>query len=101
MNCRHSFVRRARIIGALSYLVAISAGIVGEIHLATAQQEAGAADSLAIEIRRQGHRCDGVLGAERDAQQSKADEPVWIVKCTNATYRIRLIPHQAGRIEPL
>ena len=100
MNRQHSLFRPAR-IGAVLYLVATPASLLGNFGPAAAQEEAGAANSLAIEIRRQGHPCEGVPRAERDAQQSRPDEPVWIVKCTNATYRIRLIPHQAGRIEAL
>ncbi len=90
-------------IGAAFFLIPIldSLGTATRVVSLAAQAEAGPADSLAIEIRRQGHLCDGVLGAERDAGQSKPNEPVWIVKCTNATYRIRLVPHQAGQIEQL
>ena len=59
------------------------------------------ADSLAVQIRRQGHRCDGPLDAERDAKRSKPDMAVWVLKCTNATYRIQLIPHTAAHVELL
>jgi len=29
------------------------------------------------------------------------DEPLWILNCANATYRVRLIPDVAARIERL
>jgi hypothetical protein len=54
---------------------------------------------LAAQIRRQGYRCDGPLTAERDAERSKPDEAVWVLKCANATYRIRLVPDMAARVE--
>src|SRR5262245_1080826 len=59
----------------------------------------GAAESLAAQLRRQGHHCEGPVNAERDAERSKPDELVWVVKCTNATYRMRLIPHMAAHVE--
>jgi hypothetical protein len=56
---------------------------------------------LAVQIRRQGHRCDHSLSAERDVERSKPDEPVWVLKCANAAYRIRLIPDQAASVEQI
>jgi hypothetical protein len=60
-----------------------------------------AASSLAAQVRRQGHACDRALSAVRDRSRSKPDEAVWVLKCGNATYRMRLIPHQAARVERL
>ena len=59
------------------------------------------ADSIAAQIRRQGFRCAGSLNAERDAERSKPGEAVWVLKCENATYRIRFIPHMAAQVEQL
>jgi hypothetical protein len=39
--------------------------------------------------------------AERDSALSRPDEAVWILKCQNATYRVRLIPDLAARVEQL
>src|SRR6476646_8428862 len=66
-----------------------------------AHAEEAAAEVLAAELRRQGHRCEGQSNAERDAERSRPDETVWVVRCTNATYRMRLIPHQAAQVEQL
>ena len=41
------------------------------------------------------------MSAQREPGQSKPDEPVWILKCVNATYRVRIIPDMAARIERL
>ena len=41
------------------------------------------------------------VSAERDAALSRPDEAVWILKCQNASYRVRLIPDLAARVEPL
>ena len=57
--------------------------------------------AVAAQIRAQGYRCDAPVSAERDAALSRPDEAVWILKCQNATYRVRLIPDLAARVEQL
>jgi hypothetical protein len=57
--------------------------------------------AIAAQIRRRGYRCDGSLNAERDAERSKPGEAVWVLKCENATYRIRLVPNMAAQVEQL
>jgi hypothetical protein len=57
------------------------------------------ADMLADHVRRQGYRCDTALSAARDAERSKPDEAVWVLKCTNVTYRLTVIPDMAWNIE--
>ena len=57
------------------------------------------ADGIAAQIRAQGYRCDDPISAERDAALSRPDEAAWILKCQNATYRIRLIPDMAAKVE--
>ena len=59
------------------------------------------AEVIAAQIRRQGYRCDGSLNAERDAERSKPHEAVWVLKCENATYRIRIVPNMAAQVEQL
>src|SRR5262245_58959407 len=76
-------------------------GVVTEAILAAAQAQETPAGSLAAQWRRQGHRCEGPVNAERDAERSKPDEPVWLVRCTNASYRMRLIPHMAAHVEQI
>ena len=61
----------------------------------------GPAGILAVRLREQGHRCDEPARAEPDAARSRADERAWIVKCANASYRMRLIPDMGAVIEPL
>ena len=72
---------------------------------ATAQQpgigEERPAGILADQVREQGHRCDEPASAEPDAARSRADERAWIVKCANASYKVRLIPDMGAVIEPL
>jgi hypothetical protein len=66
----------------------------------TAAEEMSA-EIIAVQIRDQGYPCDRALSAERDETLSKPDEPAWILKCNNATYRVRLIPDMAAKVERL
>ena len=71
----------------------------------TAQQRSATEETsgevLAVDLRRQGHRCDAPVTAERDAARSKPDEAAWVLKCANASFRMRLVPHMAAVIEQL
>jgi hypothetical protein len=54
---------------------------------------------IAAQIRSQGYACSNALSAERDVERSKAHEAVWLLKCENATYRVRLVPDMAAHVE--
>ena len=54
---------------------------------------------IAAQIRDQGYSCDKALSARRDWERS--DDAVWILKCQNATYRVRLVPDMAAHVERL
>jgi|SRR5450631_3932312 hypothetical protein len=56
---------------------------------------------LAAQIRMQGVACDKPLSAVRDAKRSKPDHAVWVLKCSNANYRISRIPDMAAKVERL
>jgi len=58
-------------------------------------------DMLAAQIRMQGVACDKPLSAVRDAKRSKPDHAVWVLKCSNATYRVSRIPDMAAKVERL
>jgi hypothetical protein len=57
------------------------------------------AEIIAAQIRDQGYACEKAISAKRDGERS--DDAVWILKCQNATYRVRLIPDMAAKVEPL
>ena len=79
--------------------------VTSAIDSATAQQrsegEETPAGILAVRLREQGYRCDEPGRAKPDAAQSRADERAWVVRCANASYRMRLIPDLDAVIEPL
>jgi hypothetical protein len=52
---------------------------------------------VAAQIRSQGIACGKPLGAVRDAQRSKPDHEVWVLKCDNATYRVSRYPDMAQK----
>ncbi|MBR0956307.1 hypothetical protein [Bradyrhizobium japonicum] len=56
---------------------------------------------LAVQIRSQGFVCDKALSAIKDRRRSKPDHGVWVLKCSNANYRVSRAPDMAARVEPL
>ena len=55
--------------------------------------------TLAAQIRTQGFSCDKTLGAKKDARRSKPDREVWVLRCSNATYRVGRAPDMAAKVE--
>ena len=86
--------RNLLVFGSLLAIVLILNGRVSSA-------EQTPADGIVAQIRLQGYRCDDPVSAQRDAALSKPDEAVWVLKCQNATYRVRLIPDLAARVEQL
>ncbi|WP_439374354.1 hypothetical protein [Bradyrhizobium sp. DASA03120] len=56
---------------------------------------------LAAQIRSQGFTCDKPLGATKDVRRSRADHGVWVLRCSNASYRVSRVPDMAAKVEPL
>ncbi len=84
---------------ALTRLIAFAA--FGALAVFSAGASDAPAESLAAQLRAQGFRCDKPVTAERDEARSKPDEAAWVVRCANASYRMRLIPDMAAIVEPL
>ena len=58
-------------------------------------------DELAAQVRIQGFACDKATGATRDKKRSRPDYAVWVLKCSNAVYRVGRAPDMAAKIEVL
>lgn len=58
-------------------------------------------DIIAVQIRKQGFSCNDPESATKVPEQSKPDEPVWILKCDGVSYRVRMMPDQAAKVEKL
>lgn len=71
---------------------------IGWLACAAAQQETPA-NVIAVQIRKQGYSCDGAVSAEREQHASAPNAAVWILRCRNATYRVRLTPDMAAQVE--
>jgi len=57
--------------------------------------------TLAAQIRLQGFACDKALGARQDMKRSRPDHEVWVLKCSNATYRVGRAPDMAANVTRL
>jgi hypothetical protein len=88
------------VMNAFQYGVASACLILVLIDSVAAQPAKEAPpDILVAQLRIQGHVCEKPQSATRDAERSKADMAVWIVKCENATYRMFLVPNMAAKVE--
>jgi hypothetical protein len=90
-------------VGFLSFVsILIADGSAGGL-IGSLAQAAGETprDMLAAQIRMQGVACDTPLSAVRNAKRSKPDHEVWVLKCSNATYRISRFPDMAAKVERL
>ena len=58
-------------------------------------------DVLAAQIRTQGFACDKALSSRRDAKRSKPDHQVWVLRCSNATYRVSRFPDMAAQVQKI
>ncbi len=67
----------------------------------TQAEDESPANIIAVQIRKQGFTCDSAESAVRDTAASKPDLPVWILKCKNASYRVRLVGNKADHVEKL
>src|SRR5262249_9640584 len=101
MKVDRQFLTLLLSLGFAIALISKGGTYIAEQILLAAHAEEAPAESLAAQLRRQGHRCEGPVGAERDAGRSKPDEAVWVVRCANATYRMRLVPHMAAQVEQI
>jgi hypothetical protein len=58
-------------------------------------------DLIAAQIRDQGFVCMKPISVKRDLARSKPDEAVWLLRCENNSYRIRLVPDMAAHVTRL
>jgi hypothetical protein len=79
--------------------LALAVPLIGIPDIANARQTPS--DDVAAQIRLQGYPCDQPVTAHRDVGVSRPDSAVWILKCRNALYRVRLDPGMAARVTKL
>jgi hypothetical protein len=76
--------------------------VLGVAQTATDSDAAeGPATILADQVRQQGHNCEKPVAAQRDPTLSRPEEPVWILDCGNATYRVTVRADMAAEVEEI
>ncbi|MEJ8572800.1 hypothetical protein [Microbaculum marinum] len=73
---------------------------------ASAQSDSSSTDDAAegivsAQLRAQGYPCSAPHSAEPDKGDSSPGETAWIITCDNATYRVKLVPDQAAKVEQI
>jgi hypothetical protein len=68
---------------------------------ALAQESETPAGIIAAHIRTQGYACSQPISATRDRQASTPNEAVWVLRCQNARYRVRLVPDMGAQVTRL
>ena len=78
-------------------LASFSSGVL----LSGANGQEAASEVIAAQIRTQGYQCDDPQRATHDRELSRPNQQVWVLRCTNATYRVKLTPRMAAQVERL
>ena len=78
---------------------AVAAALLAGVFPAGAQTDAAAGEVVAVQVRNQGQACAEPVSAKRDPTAD--DDAVWTLTCTDAKYRVRLVPDQAAEIQKL
>jgi hypothetical protein len=95
-------VRRRAVLPllVLGFVAAAMCQVYGLRHIS----EAVAAEDqeiIAAQLRKQGFACDKPASAAQDSQRSRPHEALWVLKCKNASYRVRLVPKMAAQVHRL
>lgn len=78
--------------------VAIFGILMGVPRLSESQTPA---DDVAAQVRSQGFQCEQPIQATRNVTLSRPDSAVWVLKCRNAVYRVRLDPDMEAHVTKL
>jgi len=91
--------RHHTLVVLLALTILLGLALVAATAQAARAADTEAATVVADQIRRQGFKCQEPAKAERDAKQSAPHEAVWNLQCKDATYRVRLVPNSAAKVE--
>jgi hypothetical protein len=87
-------MRRESVVGAF-FVTALLSGAASSL------EGEDPKDIIAAQLRAQGYACDDPQSATRDQDASGPDEAAWILTCEGATYRVKLIPDMAAKVEKI
>ena len=79
----------------------LTAAALTMVGLSAARADDDALNVLGDQLRLQGLPCKHAQSATPDPDSSRPDERVWIIKCDDVSYRMRLIPNMAAQVEKL
>lgn len=82
-------------------MVHCACAVAGVLLAAPSAAEEAPAEIIAAQVRQQGYACETALSAQRNRKASKPNETVWTLRCSNGTYRVRLVPDMAASVELL
>jgi hypothetical protein len=91
-------MRRCLLAFMLTGATVLATAPLGSVAHAAGQ---AAMDDIAAQIRIQGFACDKPLRAVKDKRRSRPDHDVWVLKCSNATYRVSRAPDMVAQVQPL
>mgnify|MGYP000855843016 FL=1 len=82
---------------------AVSRSLILVVGLVAASLPAGAQEDPAIDVaaqvREQGYLCSDPVSARQEGVDDT--DIVWVLTCGNSTYRVRLVPDQAAKVEQI
>jgi len=58
-------------------------------------------DIVAAAVRQRGYQCDQPGSAQPDPDNTLPDEKAWIIRCENATFRVKFMGDTGPRVEPV
>src|SRR5262245_11382416 len=85
-------------LGAVALTLAAGAA---SIDTAAADSSESAKNVIAIQIRKQGYKCDNPVSATPERTTGNPDDKLWVLQCEDASYRVHLIPDVAAHVERL
>ena len=76
-----------------------SALLLSGLAASTALAQEAVRNMLAAQIRTQGYVCDKTVKSVKDVKRSRPDHEVWVLTCSNATYRVSRAPDLAAKVD--
>ena len=96
-KANRSLAAKRPIVGARKHFSVVSILCLTAVGPSAAQDTP--VNIISDHIRRQGFACEEPRSAQRDEKASRPNETVWYLNCSNAKYRVTLIPDMAAHVE--
>jgi hypothetical protein len=58
-------------------------------------------DIIAAAVRQRGHDCTEPESVRPDPDNASPDKKAWIIRCENATFRVRYMGDRGAEVEPI